>query len=94
MMARLLMVFYDAFPEPINHEQAAERAGISPKSTPWRRVTELKKREFIVVVGKNLTSLNAEASVFLITPEGMAVVEKLGWTDYEILTPDTPLAGE
>ncbi len=94
MMARCLMVCYEAYPEPLIAEQIYERAEISPKSTPWRRISELKKRALIVVEGSGITSSNARAESFLITPEGMDVVEEKGWAGFEILTPDTPLAGE
>ncbi len=51
-------------------EQAAEAAGIDAKSSPWRRLTELRERGIIEVVGIGTTSLGAKAQLYRLTDDG------------------------
>ena len=88
---RLARAFFEAYPRSLNWDEAAAIAGIPTKSSPWRRITELKERGIIEKTGISITSSGAMATAYCITPAGNAV---MSMADVEIYSPDVPLAGE
>lgn len=60
----------DAHPFPLNWDSAAEAAGIPAKSSPWRLLTDLRRQGVIEAIGTTMTSSNAKATAYIITPEG------------------------
>ena len=68
---KIAQAFFDAYPNGLNWDEAATIADVSSKSSPWRRVTELRERGLIEKQGTSKTSSNAEATKYVMTLEGL-----------------------
>ena len=60
--------------EGMTWDRAAAIAGVSAKSSPWRRMTELVARGIAEVVGTAKSTSNANASVYRLTEAGRRVM--------------------
>lgn len=57
----------------LTSEEAADRAGLSPRSSPWKRVSELAQRGLIEATGETrLSSSKAPQTVYRMTKEGIS----------------------
>lgn len=70
MRRRMAQAIADAHPFPLNWDQAADAAGISPKSSPWRALTSLRRAGVIEAMGTTTTSSGAQATAYIITADG------------------------
>lgn len=76
--ARLIRVLGDAHPDAMTDEEMAEAADMNPSTQRPRRI-ELHGRGLIVAGGIGRTRAGREATLWELTDDGWAVLERLGW---------------
>lgn len=69
--------FQDVDPPGLTAEQAADEAGLDPRSSPWKRVSELRQWGWLEPTGELRTTLSgAEATVLALSFDGVK-----NWTE-------------